>query len=513
MKRIVIICDFHKDSGFGHFTRMVSLSKSFDKKFYKIIFLFELKNKKFIQKYTNNLNCEFLKFSLSKNSAQIKNYLLKNLIDIVIFDSYHIDLKLEKNLYKNFFLVSIDDKILKHNSHLVFNSREDLYSSKLNKPGQKWFTGKKFILMNKTKKNNKKNLILKKILIHGGGSGAYELFYKFFMYSLKYLSNQNVVVDILYNNKKTYFKIKKKISNIDSVNAKFKFLKFNKNFSKNLINYDLVAGPAGTTTFEAMSSGTLTFSFPLIEDGRDSILSWNLLGNFMHLNTTEKNDKYIIDSMWSYIFFNFKKLSSYAKKNSYSICDNSKIISEVINKYFKKKYLLFLNFEKKKNNYMIKKARLIHARPFLISRNSKRVREVSNNPSHIISLPEHLNWWKNSGVKKFILIKGKNLPSGYHWIKIIKKEKKRIIISGWFLDVKEEDNLLASYKLIQHQKEYIGKFYKGYIWLININKKNKLSIRMNESIGFKKASLNSFKKAHEIFKFDINNFNVYEMIL
>jgi spore coat polysaccharide biosynthesis predicted glycosyltransferase SpsG len=511
MKRIVIICDFHKNSGFGHFTRMVSLTKSFNRRLYNVVFLFELKNKEFIRNFTQDLNCEYLTFNLKKNSHKIKTYLTEKKIDIVIFDSYYIDIKLEKNLYKNFFLVSIDDKILNHNSHLVFNSREDLSSNKYSKSGQKWFTGKKFILMNKTKKKIRKISKIKKILIHAGGSSAYKLINNFFSTSVKYLSNKDVTVDILYNNIKTSIQIKRKINYLINSNVKFKLLKFNRNFSKKLQNYDLIAGPAGTTTFEAMSSGVLTFSFPLVKDGRDSMLSWNLLGNVTHLNFKEKNEKYIIQSMWDYIFLNFKKLDLSAKKNSTHIQDNSKIISDLIKKYFKKKSLLLKKPENTKDIFLFQKASFKYFRSFLTSRNSSKVRKVSSNPKHFISLPEHLKWWKNPRIKKFILVKNKKIPSAYHWIKPLNVNNKRIIISGWFLDLKEKQNLKISFKIIKHQKELIKRCYKGYNWLININKNNNLSIRMNESIGFKKASENSVKTACEVFKFDKNNFNVYEM--
>ena len=511
MKRIAIICDFHKNSGFGHFTRMVSLSKSFKKKLCDVIFLFELKNKEFIQSFTKDLKCEYLSLNLKKNSYKIKKYLTKKKIDIVIFDSYYVDIKLERSLYKNFFLVSIDDKILNHNSHLVFNSREDLSSYKFSKLGQRWFTGKKFILMNKTKKKIKKNLKIKKILIHAGGSSVYKLINNFFSTSVKYLSNKNVKVDILYNNNKTFTQIKRKINNLISSNIKFKLLKFNKSFSKKLFNYDIIAGPAGTTTFEAMSSGVLTFSFPLLEDGRDSMLSWNLLGNVTHLNSQEKNDRYIVQSMWDYIFFNFKKLDLNAKKNSIYIRDNSKTISGLIKKYFNQKSLLLKKPQNTKDSFLIKKISFKYVRSFLTSRNSLKVRKVSSNPKHIISLPEHLKWWENPRIKKFILVKNKKIPSAYHWIKPLNVNKKKIIVSGWFLDLKEKQNLKTSFKVIKHQKELIKRHYKGYNWLININKDNNLSIRMNESIGFKKASKISFKTAYEIFQFDKKNFNVYEM--
>lgn len=510
MKKIVIICNFHKNSGFGHFTRMISLSKKFDKKLFDVIFLFELKNKKFIQSYGKGLNCKYLPFSLEKYSVQIVKYLFQNLVEIVIFDSYHIDLKLEKELYKNFFLVSFDDKILKHNSHMVFNSREDLHSSELSKSGQKWFTGKKFILMNKIKKSLRKDLTIKKILIHAGGSSAYKLLDNFFVNSIKYLSNQSVIVDILYTNKSSYYKLKKKINYLIGSNSNFRLLKFNHNFSKTLFNYDIISGPAGTTTYEAMSSGVLNFSFPIIDDERDSMLSWNLLGNITHLNFKEKNDKNIIKSMWNYFFSNYRELNLYAKKNSDFINDNSKLISSLIERYYKKKYLLFKNLKEIKDNFEIKKARLIYARSFLTSRNSLSLRKFSNKPSHVVTLPEHLNWWKDSKIEKFVLIKNKNLPSAYHWVKLLDVDKK-IIISEWFLHFKEKDRLKASFLVINYQKEFLRSYYKGYNWFVSIHKDNVLSTRINKSIGFKKVSLKPSDDVYKAFQFDKKKFNVYKM--
>ena len=215
--------------------------------------------------------------------------------------------------------------------------------------------------------------------------------------------------------------------------------------------------------------------------------------------------------MWDYIFFNFKKLDLNAKKNSIYIRDNSKTISGLIKKYFNQKSLLLKKPQNTKDSFLIKKISFKYVRSFLTSRNSLKVRKVSSNPKHIISLPEHLKWWENPRIKKFILVKNKKIPSAYHWIKPLNVNKKKIIVSGWFLDLKEKQNLKTSFKVIKHQKELIKRHYKGYNWLININKDNNLSIRMNESIGFKKASKISFKTAYEIFQFDKKNFNVYEM--
>jgi spore coat polysaccharide biosynthesis predicted glycosyltransferase SpsG len=512
MKKIVIICDFHKNSGFGHLTRMKSLAKSL-KNLNEVVFLFNISDKKFIYNYVKGFKCNYVEFSLKKYSIKFEKFLIELGVDIIIFDSYFISLDLEKKLYDKYFLVSIDDKILKHNSHVVFNSKEELSSEKLSKSGKIWITGKKCILMNKTQKKINNNFSLKKILIHAGGSDAYKFIDKFLNYSLIYLSTKDITVDILYKDENIKKSFKNKIKNLNIDKKKFIFKKFDKKLSTKLKNYDVVAGPAGTTTYEAISSGVVPFSFPLSNDGRDSIKTWNLLGNITHLNFYEKDKKKIVVQIWDFIFLNYKMLSQIIEKNSRSISDNSLQISNLIIKLFQKRFLL----NKKKNNnfrlYKLKKANIKYIRFFLNSRNAYITRKVSSNPSHIISYPEHLNWWQNTDIKKFILFKEDKFPLAYLWIRQLKKENKNIVISGWFLDINEKDTLRTSFKVIDFQKKILKKKFKGLNWLININKNNIFSIRMNKAIGFKKASNISVQKALKIFKFNKSKFNVYEMKL
>ena len=149
MAKVIIICDFHKRSGFGHLTRMKSLAKSFKKNSHHVKFIFEKKYKQFNEKYLMSYNRDYLDFNFNKNSKKIINYLKKNQTDIIIFDSYHIGINLKSKLYSDFFIVSIDDKLLKHKSHLIFNSREAINENHLSSNGQIWKTGKKYLLIGK----------------------------------------------------------------------------------------------------------------------------------------------------------------------------------------------------------------------------------------------------------------------------------------------------------------------------------------------------------------------------
>lgn len=512
MKNIIIICDFNKNSGFGHLSRMKSLARAFDKKKFNVKFIFEHKFKNFNKNYLKGYNCDYLNFSLKKNSNKIVNYLQKNFTKIIILDSYHINLSLEKKLYRKFFVVCFDDKLLNHKSHLIINSREDINSMELSSRDQYWKTGKNFILRGKTRKRSKSNKKIKKVLIHGGGSSAYSYFQTFLYESIKFLNSKKIKLQILCKNTETENKIKKKLKKQRLLNKSIHFIRYKENFSQTLKNYDIVAGPSGITTFETIASNVVPISFPIIEDGRDSTLNWNLIGNVLHLNKKERNSIKMIKQIWVFIFKNYQILSLHVKKKSLQIKDNSSEISKMIINYFNKRKNYSLIQKKHDTKLKILEANFDYIRSFLQSRNSLPVRKVSSNPKHIINFSEHLNWWINNKIKKFILIKDKNEPVAYHWVKSIKIiDSERTIISGWFPEKKREISLNSLKIILEHQKMYIKKNFKNSKWIININKNNSFSKRLNKSIGFKYASEKSRKIGKKIFNISLNKFDIFEM--
>ena len=83
------------------------------------------------------------------------------------------------------------------------------------------------------------------------------------------------------------------------------------------------------------------------------------------------------------------------------------------------------------------------------------------------------------------MVNSDSLPLAYHWVKKLKiNEKHQIIISGWFPDKNEKNMLKVSHDILTHQKKFIMKNYRNCKWIININKNNLLSIRMNKELGF-----------------------------
>ena len=120
---------------------------------------------------------------------------------------------------------------------------------------------------------------------------------------LKFLENKNknINLTILCTNSssKRYIIY---LCRVNRIKLKLKFIDYIDKFSSSFSKYDIIFGPAGTTTFEIIGSGSLPFSFPLIDDGRDSGVSWLGLGHLMHLQSKEIRDKKILLDSLNLIF-------------------------------------------------------------------------------------------------------------------------------------------------------------------------------------------------------------------
>jgi len=277
--KIGIFCDLSPLSGLGHIKRMASLNNSIEKSKNKCIFFFEKENIKFIKKYTQGLNVVFVE---KINSFNFLSKLLSELkISKIIFDSYKLDYKLERYFVKKgFFTVAIDDHYKKHAANIVISNRSEKPKNTHVKKNQIWLTGPEYALIDINKK--KKKITTEKILLHAGGASLYKPMKILIITLLKFLEKESKNLTILCTNNAS----KKYIINLcreNRIKLKLKFIDYINKLSSTFSKYDIIFGPAGTTTFEIIGSGSLPFSFPLIDDGRDSDVSWLGLGHFMNL--------------------------------------------------------------------------------------------------------------------------------------------------------------------------------------------------------------------------------------
>jgi len=513
-KKIGIYCDLSSSSGLGHFRRMKFLATEMEKLGKECFFFFNKKHKIFIKNFIRNLNVIFFSNKNIKGSNNIKISALKAKISIMIFDSYKANFFLEKQFVKEgIFVVSIDDHLRKHASNIVASNRSNIFNK--NTENQTWLTGSKYILIDKikkkTKRKNKKKSQLK-VLLHAGGSSVYSLIKPFSESVFKAVFNYNLDIGVLCSTLESKQYIKK-ISKKFNIKNQLTFLKYSNNFTDIISKYDIIAGPAGTTTFETISAGNLPFSIPLKNDGRDSMISWNNLGHLMHLSNKEKKNKKTLDSSWKLIVEKYTKLLELLKINSkqvdgYGPKRLAKKIILIEKKNFKKNYI---SKKIKPNTQLISNlCQLSNARKFLEARNQKQARKLSSKPNHIITWPEHVRWWLNKNIMKYSVTKN-NINVAYHWSKIIFDNKGKFIVSGWFLDGDPIDKLRIANEVLNFQYQSVNKSYNNLTWIITMKKKNKFVERLNKKFGFQKASKLSTNRALKVFSSSLSDFIIMEM--
>ena len=125
--------------------------------------------------------------------------------------------------------------------------------------------------------------------------------------TLELSNNRNVDIKVLCTTKKSTIMIKKIIKNL-KIGKKIIISNYIKDLKSKLKNFDIVVGPAGTTTFETIISRSLPVTVPIVNDGRESLETWRSLGHFLHIENKNKRNKKILRSKWQMVFKNYDKL-------------------------------------------------------------------------------------------------------------------------------------------------------------------------------------------------------------
>jgi hypothetical protein len=134
------------------------------------------------------------------------------------------------------------------------------------------------------------------------------------------------------------------------------------------------------------------------------------------------------------------------------------------------------------------------------SRNCKSSRSASFNPHHIITWPEHLNWWLDKNILKY-KIKENSTTLAYYWIRKKNDNFGTFVQSGWFLErnISSQNDLNSKLKIssvtLKFQLDSVKKMYKKMPWIITMRKKNRFVKFLNKNIGFKDPSELSIVRA------------------
>ncbi len=512
---VSLICDLSEISGLGHFNRMKVLYNEFKKNKIKCSFIFPLKNKKFIDIHASNFNKEYFHVSHLYDENAYLDILKKNSTSIVIIDSYEPTIKLENILIKNdLFVVIIDDHLRHHNANIVFNNRSNVETTSSNPNVDKsWSVGPSYCLINDIKKKSQRYEV-KNILLHAGGASYFETIETLTKSTIQAVQKYELNLDILCVNQKSKKYIQNKIEKLN-FKGKYQLIPFKKNFKNCIHKYDVVVGPAGTTTFETIMAHTLPFTVPLKNDGRDDLESWLSLGHMMHMSYKEAQTPKLLDQAWDVLIKNFKILKEHLITHS-EILDGygpTRVLEKILELYNNKNDVKLTNpLTKNMKGHYSTLCLTYNSRDFLNSRNNLFVRKMSSNPDHVISWPEHVDWWLKPNIYKFsMFIKGQLVA--FHWFKSVKDKFGEFIVSGWFPIKKSPENLKISNLILGDQLIEVKRVFKDKIWIIIMNKNNKFVYSINKRAGFKDASEETIMRAKEYFLIKKDKFFIMEMKL
>ena len=517
ISKLAYVYDLNPRQGLGHFTRTNRLIKEFRRNGVECYLALEDKHRDFHKKIIRDETPIYFK-KTSKSLNLLAATLRINKIHSVLIDSYTFGLKWEKYLSeKGFFIIAIDDHLKKHSANMIFTNKPESQRKFQNSKSQKWFMGPEFVLLGETKKRDmKKKKLISSILLHGGGSSLFNLMTNFTIETIKFAEKNLIDLSIVCTTTESQRYIESLLSN-KIWSTKIKVLPFKKDLAKKFRNYDVVAGPSGTTTFETILAGSFPFTFQLKDDGRDSLSAFNQIGHLLHLKHVEKNNSKIIADCWLLISKMKLRLSSVLSLNSHAIDGKgairtvNNVLSELDSE--RKDTLALKNLkEKSGSNFSSTKSNFSEMRDFLEIRNQESVRRVSTSPEYIISWPEHVRWWLNPNIQKFSFKKDEKTV-GYYWIKKNFHSTGNYLTSGWFLNDTIDDKLRLAKELTECKVSKVKRYYVGFTWIIIMRKNNKIVEKLNASCGFKIASKASRKRAIEYFLIDLNDYVVMDMKL
>lgn len=517
ISKLAYVYDLNPRQGLGHFTRINGLIKEFRRNGVKCYLALEDKHRDFHKKIIRDEKPIYFE-KTSKSFKLFVATLRINKIHSVLIDSYSFDLKWEKYLSEEgFFIVAIDDHLKKHSANMIFTNKPESERKFQNNKSQKWFMGPEFALLGQAKKRDvKKRKTIGSILLHGGGSSLFNLMKNFTIETMAFAEKNSIDLSVVCTTRESQRYIESLISNkIRSI--KIKVLPFKKDLANELQNYDVVAGPSGTTTFETILAGSFPFTFQLKDDGRDSLNAFNQIGHLMHLKHGEKNNSKIIADCWLLILEKKLRLSSVLSLMSHPIDGKGamrmvKHVLSELNRERKNNLTLKKAKEKSYSNFTSIKSKLSEMRDFLEMRNQESVRRVSTSPEYVISWPEHVKWWLNPNIKKFSFKKDEKTV-GYYWIKKNLHSTGNYLTSGWFLNDTVDDKLRLAKELTACKVLKVKRYYADFTWIIIMRNNNKIVEKLNTSCGFKIASKLARRRATEYFPVDLNDYLVMEMKL
>ena len=321
-KNILIRCITEPSKGYGNFTRSLTLAQNLKRRGHKVTFL--INSNSFIQSILENKNFNFFilskKFSSTKDTKFLLNFLKKNDFKLLILDMREYSEYISKQTYKIIPTILIDDAFCKNiYADIAINGSINKQFQKYNvkNKNSKLFLGPDFFMANESfKKNQKlsKHFIKKSkytVLVSIGGSDPTNLT----LHVLNSIINlPNIKFKIIVG---PFFKNISKIKNLikNKKNIEIKFSP--KNISKQFMKADVVISKSGITLYELAIMGIPTICISSFKHEEPSAKKFMSKNSLIHLGMQKSVSEKKISNTLINLLNDTKKrklLSSNAKK-------------------------------------------------------------------------------------------------------------------------------------------------------------------------------------------------------
>ena len=508
-KTIILRCDYFEGSGAGHLKRCNILAYQLKKKGYKPILIIDDSPLEII--IPINVNYEkinFENFDEMRDAGFVKEIALKYKASLVIGDSYRITKKWVNKLKESGLItVLIDDHGIDFKADLIinytpFNKLEKIYFK------QNYLRGPKYFITN-SKFCRNKIIKPKKIIAHAGGIGDFSKAKYIYKNLAEIADQENIYIDWICSNPESKKSILKNIN----LNDNDKILDWQEESSDLWSRYQIVVGPASTSLYEAILQGTLPISFQISDTQSTELKDWLSIGHALHISNSNKKNNSFIKSLIKLAIANFQyfldKLDSFSKELDTKGAD--RVVLE-IEKLFNPSIYKLTSNQLPKLESGIRKCTIQDSESFLKARITKKVREMSTNPNHIIKWPEHLNWWIHGSADKYLFINNSNSTEAFIWVKEWEIENQKYLTAGWFPASK-----IIAFTSILKILDWQIKFYKNrrtsYKWVATVHEDNKAAIAINRRFGFVDASPKTYDVLPILYPGTTSKFIVLELIV
>ena len=472
--------------GLGHLSRTVKIAEYFKKKGLNCIFYVDqLKN-------LGNFKIKFPIFEIKRNykfrdQARDAKEFLKNIKSsegYIFLDDYRLGNTWKKIVKKSKFkLIYLSDKIEKEKIadfvvNYKINANEIEKRIKYNEK-TKYLLGTKYALIEDQKSNSKNKFAKFNIVLYLGGSG-----------DLKILKNLAHAISAFFKRKRERKILIKVIVGplmrnsdcLKSISKKNNYIEVIRN-EQNLIGIykrsHLFIGSSGTSVYETNYANIPTVLFKYAKNQDDTIENLEKLGHFIHLKNKEIQNYKKVAELTYLIFRNYKRIKNLTKLRKVKIDGNGtkRIFSEI----FKKKNKLKKKLLEKKRDSKLKFRKALDSdlNKILFLRNQKQNRLSSLN-NRVIDNLDHYIWWFKSK-RSFYLMYHQNLVLMSFWKKICNIGINKTVLTGWN-SVKN----ISFLNVLHGVLKFNATIDKKYRVLSIVNKNNKVSLKIDKYLGYKR---------------------------